>query len=216
MRSKFDEQLSELKKDLIETGALCEEALTLLAQTLATGDLRATRRIPAIESLIDRLDAQVEANCVKMLLQQQPVASDLRQITAGLKMITDFERIGDQAEDIAEILNQMRDLTPAETEDLRTMAENARQMVTECVDAYVRQDVKLAHSVMEHDEIVDEYFAKVKKDLIALIGAHPEEGEEAIDVLMLAKYLERIADHSVNVAEWVEFAVTGIHKGEIA
>ena len=155
---------------------------------------------------------EVENLCLKLLLQQQPVARDLRQISAALKMITDMERIGDQAEDIAEIITFLGGRGAENSNLLREMARSTIKMVTESVDAYVKHDTALADQVIAEDDTVDDYFARVKKDLIKRIAQDPDDGEFALDLLMIAKYFERIGDHATNIAEWVIFSVTGEHK----
>ena len=159
------------------------------------------------------MEREIESICLKLLLQQQPVAKDLRVISAALKMITDMERIGDQAEDIAEIITFLNGRTGEECHDIRLMAEATIKMVNDSIDAYVKRDVNLAKAVEDYDDVVDEAFLRVKKTLISMIAENSADGEYAIDLLMIAKYFERIGDHAVNVAEWVEFSVTGIHKG---
>ena len=212
MRSRFDEQLALLKRELIEMGALCEEVIALAAQSLAEGDTALSARVSLLDEEIDRKEREIESLCLKLLLQQQPVARDLRQISAALKMITDLERIGDQAEDIAEIVAFLGGRGTEDSELLRGMARSAIRMVSGSVDAYVKQDVPLAEKVIAEDDVVDDYFTRVKKALISRIAADPEDGEFALDVLMIAKYFERIGDHAVNIAEWVIFSVTGEHK----
>ena len=212
MRSRFDEQLALLKRELIEMGALCEEVIALAAQSLAEGDTALSARVSLLDEEIDRKEREIESLCLKLLLQQQPVARDLRQISAALKMITDMERIGDQAEDIAEIVAFLGGRGTEDSELLRDMARSAIRMVSGSVDAYVKQDVPLAEKVIAEDDVVDDYFTRVKKALISRIAADPEDGEFALDVLMIAKYFERIGDHAVNIAEWVIFSVTGEHK----
>lgn len=214
MRSRFDEQLSTLNKELIEMGAMCEEVISLAAGALVSGDTSVAERVAPLDSEIDHMERNIEALCLKLLLQQQPVASDLRQISAALKMITDMERIGDQASDIAEIISFLGGRTVSDCKYIRLMAQAAIKMVTESVDAFVRRDVSLAGRAAAHDDIVDDFFDKVKTSLIGMIAEKPEDGEYALDLLMIAKYFERIGDHAVNIAEWVEFSVTGIHKGE--
>ena len=201
MRSRFDEQLALLNRELIEMGALCEEVIALSAQALTEGNAELAARVAPLDQEIDRKEREIESLCLKLLLQQQPVAKDLRQISAALKMITDMERIGDQAEDIAEISNLLRE-----------MARSTIKMVTESVDAYVKHDTALADQVIAEDDTVDDYFARVKKDLIKRIAQDPDDGEFALDLLMIAKYFERIGDHATNIAEWVIFSVTGEHK----
>ena len=214
MRSRFDEQLALLNKELIEMGALCEEVIALAAQSLAEGSAALARRVAPLDAEIDRKEREIESLCLKLLLQQQPVARDLRQISAALKMITDMERIGDQAEDIAEIVVFLDGRGAESSELLRAMARSAIKMVTESVDAYVGRDVALAGQVIREDDVVDDYFARVKNALIGRIARDPSDGELALDLLMIAKYFERIGDHATNIAEWVIFSVTGEHKNE--
>ena len=214
MRSRFDEQLALLNKELIEMGALCEEVIALAAQSLAEGSAALARRVAPLDAEIDRKEREIESLCLKLLLQQQPVACDLRQISAALKMITDMERIGDQAEDIAEIVVFLDGRGAESSELLRAMARSAIKMVTESVDAYVGRDVALAGQVIREDDVVDDYFARVKSALIGRIAHDPSDGELALDLLMIAKYFERIGDHATNIAEWVIFSVTGEHKSE--
>lgn len=212
MRGRFDEQLMLLNKKMIEMGALCENVIAISAKALLEGDIDKAKTVKETGVGIDHMEREIEAICLKLLLQQQPVASDLRQISAALKMITDMERIGDQAEDIAEIIPFLSGRTGEECTEIREMAEVAINMVTNCVDAYVKQDLKLARSVYNHDDVVDACFDKVKTKLISMIAENTDNGEYAIDLLMIAKYFERIGDHAVNIAEWVEFSVTGEHK----
>ena len=213
MRNRFDEQLGLLNKKMIEMGAQCEELIAIVARALLNGDLESAEKVKPQGHEIDRMEREIESICLKLLLQQQPVAKDLRVISAALKMITDMERIGDQAEDIADIIPFLKGKTGAEFDDFKLMAEATCKMVTDSIDAYVRQDVKLAKSVLEHDDIVDDAFRKMKDTLIKMIADNNADGEYAIDLLMIAKYFERIGDHATNIAEWVEFSVTGVHKG---
>lgn len=212
MRSRFDEQLNTLNTEMIEMGALCEESIALASKALTTGDVSLAERVSSLSADIDQKERDIESRCMKLLLQQQPVARDLRQISAALKMITDMERIGDQAEDIAEIITYLEGRTAEETVHIRDMAAETISMVTDSVDAYVKKDTELAKSVIAHDDKVDEYFDKVKSRLIKMIAETPENGEYALDLLMIAKYFERIGDHATNIAEWVIFSVTGQHK----
>ena len=214
MRSKFDEQLSLLNRELIEMGALCEEVIERSSTALLTGNTALAQTVAPLDGEIDRKERAVESLCLKLLLQQQPVARDLRQISAALKMITDMERIGDQAEDIAEIIGFLKGRTGADCAYIGEMAAATIKMVTESVDAFVKRDLALAQAVSAYDDVVDDLFSKVKGSLIEMIRAHPADGEYAVDLLMIAKYFERIGDHAVNIAEWVEFSVTGNHKGE--
>lgn len=215
MRNRFDEQLALLNRELTQMGAMCEEAIAYAAKALTTGDASFIEKTVSIDNEIDEMERHIESLCLKLLLQQQPVAKDLRLISAALKMITDMERIGDQASDISEIIQFLGGRTGAECEDISLMAQAAIKMVTDSIDAFVKKDLDLAQAVIAHDDVVDDYFDKVKASLITMIAKIPEDGEYALDLLMIAKYFERIGDHAVNIAEWVEFSVTGVHKGEI-
>ena len=212
MRSRFDQQLALLNRELIEMGALCEEVIAAAAKALMEGDTVLAAQVTPRAAGIDQKERDIESLCLKLLLQQQPVASDLRQISAALKMITDMERIGDQAEDIAEIVTFLGGRGAENSALLREMARSTIKMVTESVDAYVRQNTALAEQVIAEDDVVDDYFTRVKRGLIERIAQDPTDGEFALDLLMIAKYFERIGDHAVNIAEWVIFSVTGEHK----
>ena len=212
MRSKFDEQLALLTRELIEMGALCEEVIALSSKALTELDKTLAAKVAPLDTEIDQKERTIESMCLKLLLQQQPVARDLRQISAALKMITDMERIGDQAEDIAEIISFIDGHTSENDTLMREMAKAVIQMVTESVDAYVKHDIALAEKVIADDDIVDDYFDSVKKKLIGSIARNPGDGEYALDILMIAKYFERIGDHATNIAEWVIFSITGVHK----
>ncbi len=213
MRKQFLEQLALLNRELIEMGAMCEEGIALAAKALLTGDTALAATMAPLDSAIDQKERTIEALCLKLLLQQQPVARDLRQISAALKMITDMERIGDQAEDICEIISFLAGRSCDDCVPIFEMAGAASRMVTESVDAFVRRDSELAASVIAYDDVVDGLFIKVKSSLISLIAVMPSEGEYALDLLMIAKYFERIGDHAVNIAEWVLFSLTGKHEG---
>ena len=215
MRNKFDEQLLQLNHEMIEMGALCEEVIALSSQALTEGDTALAAKVAPLDSEIDHKEREIENLCLKLLLRQQPVARDLRQISAALKMITDMERIGDQAEDIAEIVAFLDGRQAENDALLKEMAKAVIQMVTESVDAYVKCDIMLAKKVIAADDVVDEQFARVKQSLIGKIAADPADGEYALDLLMIAKYYERIGDHATNIAEWVIYSVTGTHKDEI-
>ena len=212
MRDLFQEQLNELKRELTMMGAACEEIIALASSALTEWDAELVQKVNTIGAQIDESERAIETICMKLLLRQQPVARDLRQISAAIKMITDMERIGDQAEDIVEIVPYMNAHPDEKYPNIREMAKAAQSMVTEAVDAYVKQDLELARKVMVHDDVVDDYFTQVKKDIIDMIATEPSQGEYALDLLMIAKYFERIGDHCTNIAEWVEFSVTGIHK----
>ena len=209
MRSKFDEQLDTLNRELITMGALCENAIAKSAKALTERDVSLAGTVPDLSAQIDQKERQIEGLCLKLLLQQQPVATDLRVISAALKMVTDMERIGDNSGDIAEIIT-VAELTAAdETEDISAMARAVIKMVTDSVDAFVAQDVAAAQAVIAYDDVVDGYFTKVKKLLIQRVRSAETDAEQALDLLMIVKYLERIGDHAVNIAKWVVFSITG-------
>ena len=214
MRNRFDEQLHTLNHELLEMGALIERAIRSATDALVKQDVEAALQAIAADKEVDQAERDIESLCLKLLLQQQPVARDLRLISSALKMITDMERIGDQASDIAELVIYLskepyiKDLT-----HLPQMAENAIRMVSGALDAYVRKDVVLAQQVMGMDDAIDALFVTVKDELIDLIRHDAAAGSQAIDLMMIAKYYERIGDHAQNIAEWVEYALTGRHKG---
>ena len=215
MRSRFDEQLKLLNRKMTEMGGECESIIAAAGKALLQGSAEDARRAQEQGHRIDQLEREIESICLKLLLQQQPVARDLRVISAALKMITDMERIGDQAEDIAEIVAFLGGRQAENDALLKEMAKAVIQMVTESVDAYVKCDIMLAKKVIAADDVVDEQFARVKQSLIGKIAADPADGEYALDLLMIAKYYERIGDHATNIAEWVIYSVTGTHKDEI-
>ena len=212
MRDFFQEQLNELNRELTRMGASCEEIIALASDALTDWDEALVKKVNIIGTQIDESERTIESICLKLLLRQQPVARDLRQISAAMKMITDMERIGDQAEDIVEIVPYMTVHPDEKFPKIREMARAAQAMVTEAVDAYVKQDLDMARKVMAHDDVVDNYFSQIKSGIIDIIAAEPAHGEYALDLLMIAKYFERIGDHCTNIAEWVEFSVTGIHE----
>ncbi|MBQ5850899.1 MAG: phosphate signaling complex protein PhoU [Lachnospiraceae bacterium] len=212
MRNRFDEQLFQLNKEIIEMGSMCESAIGKAVKALNTGDIELANNVINEGSSIDRMERAIESRCMKLLLHQQPVARDLRLISAALKMITDMERIGDQAEDIAEIITFLEGRIVGEMKLISGMAYKTMEMVTESVDAFVKKDMELAERVIEQDDIVDEFFSQIKQAIIKWIGNNPSDGEFALDLLMIAKYLERIGDHATNIAEWVIYSVTGVHK----
>lgn len=211
MRVQFDQQLDKLNVELITMGALCEEAIGLVADALARNAAVNTKEITLLEMKIDQKERDIESLCLKLLLQQQPVARDLRVISSALKMISDMERIGDQALDITETLRFITDTELESKSHIAEMAGAAGRMVTDAVAAFVSKDIHQARAVMAYDDKVDALFSQVRRDLIALIGENPQNGEICLDLLMIAKYFERIGDHAVNIAEWVEFSITGKH-----
>lgn len=214
MRNKFEEQLEQLNVELIEMGSLCEEVIYNASKALIDGDTVLAKNIFPKSGEIKQKERMIENLCLKLLLMQQPVARDLRQISSALKMITDMERIGDQAADIAEIIDLANIKASDNTGHINQMANATIKMVTESIDAYVKEDLQLAKAVIEYDDIVDDLFNEIKSDLISTLSTGRANGEYAVDLLMIAKYFERIGDHAVNIAEWVAFSITGKHKGE--
>ena len=207
---RFDEQLIELNDKLLEMGALVEKSIMITSKALIEQDVELAKNVAPEEKSIDRINKDIEALCLKLLLQQQPVARDLRLISAALKMITDLERIGDQAADISDIIIAMNGASYiTKLEHIPQMATATVKMVTESIDAFVKKDYTLAKSVIKYDDVVDELFDKVKFDLIDLIRSGNPNSEQAIDLLMIAKYFERIGDHARNVAKWVVFSIRG-------
>jgi len=213
MRSRFDEQLSLLNNSLIEMGALIEHAIARATKALVTQDADTAKSIIDGDEVIDEKEKEIESLCLKLILNQQPVARDLRQISTALKMITDMERIGDQAADISELCIYLAAQEYIKKLDhITQMAEATVKMVTDSIDAFVKKDLDLAQAVIDYDDVVDELYVSVKKDLIELVHADVNNGEQAFDLLQIAKYYERIGDHAVNIAEWVIFSITGKHK----
>ena len=213
MRSRFDEQLSLLNKKMIEMGTECESIINLSVKALIEGDTTCAETAKHLRGNIDHMERDIESICIKLLLQQQPVARDLRVISAAPKMITDMERIGDQAENITDIVASLNGRNDIGCENIRIMAEAAMKMVTKSIDAYVKQDMELSNDVINYDDVVDDAFDRVKQNLIKMISENVSDGEYALDLLMIAKYFEKIGDHAVNIAEWVEYSLTGVHKG---
>ncbi len=211
MRNRFDRQLEELHVELIKMGSMCEDVIRKTSKLLQSGDAKVAKEIRKEDSNIDEQERLVESLCLKLLLQQQPVAKDLRKVSAALKMITDMERIGDQASDIAEIIETTDFSVPANDVKLAKMAETTIAMVTESIDAYVKQDLKLVREVIARDDEVDDLFLEVRQE-IADEMAENRNPMSSLDLLMIAKYFERIGDHATNIAEWVEFSITGMHK----
>ena len=213
IRERFTAQLEELHNNLIDMGTLIETAINRATEALKNQDAAAARELIENDTVIDEKEKEIESQCLKLILRQQPVARDLGEISTALKMITDMERIGDHASDISEICihlsgqNYIKKL-----EHIPLMAEEASGMVRESIESFVKRDADLAHSVIVRDDVVDDLFLTVKKDLIALVHKNAENGDQAFDLLQIAKYYERIADHAVNIAEWVIFSITGKHK----
>ena len=215
MRSKFDEQLEELNVMLIDMGAMIEQAITHATSAIMQRDADLAKQAIAMDREIDQMEKDIEAMCLQLLLRQQPVARDLRLISAALKMITDMERIGDQAADISEIVTYLsKKKLIMKLEHIPQMAEATSKMVTESVEAYVKKDLKLAQKVIADDDVVDDLFNVLRTDLIEVIQKSKSKAEQALDILMIAKYFERIGDHATNIAEWVVFSITGKHAKE--
>lgn len=212
MRNKFDMQLDKMNQMLVQMGELCEKAIANATKAVADGNLEMAKIVIGEDEEIDQMEKDIERLCLKLLLQQQPVARDLRQISAALKMITDMERIGDQASDIAEILISAHANETTPIPYLTDMAAATSKMVTKSVQAFVEKDLELTRKVIVADDKVDELFDKVKEKLVSYLAKNDNSGERAIDMLMIAKYLERIGDHATNIAEWVEFSITGVHR----
>lgn len=214
MRNRFDAQLEQLHQKLIEMGNLCEQVISMTYKVLMDEDYDAARDIIEKDSQIDLKERDIEGMCLKLLLQQQPVASDLRRVSAALKMITDMERIGDQAADIAEIILTTGMKAPDLDIPIGQMAEATVRMVTDSVNAYVWQDLDAARQVIAYDDVVDALFTEVKELLVSQLDTNPRIHEHVMDILMIAKYYERIGDHATNISEWVEFSITGRHRGD--
>lgn len=212
MRNKFDSQLETLNLELITMGALCEDAISASVKAMLDGGDALCEKVFAADAEIDQKERDIEAICMKLLLQQQPVARDLRVISSALKMISDMERIGDQAADIAEIAKFIKNSSEKSRVHISDMASAAIKMVTDSVESFVKKDLSLAQRVMEYDDKVDNLFDCVRDELVCLISEDRANGEFCIDLLMIAKYLERIGDHAVNIAEWVEYSITGLHR----
>lgn len=211
MREHFEEELSKLSNALVEMGALCEDAISCAVKYLLKNDAQMKENAAEVEKQIDQKEREIETMCMRLLIQQQPVATDFRMITSALKMISDMERIGDQALDIAEIAEYVTDDIKSKI-NIKEMAETTVKMVMNSVDSYVRKDIDIANSVIGLDDTVDALFDKAKSELINVIRTENENAEGLLDLLMVAKYFERIGDHAENIAEWVIFAVTGNHK----
>ena len=215
MRNRFDRQLNELNGDLIQMGHMIELAIEMAVQALLHRDVKLAKKAIDYDHEVNQEERTIENLCFKLLLQQQPVARDLRVISAALKMITDMERIGDQAADISEVtIHLAKAGYEKNLKHIETMAEETSRMVVESVEAYVDQDKEKAEAVIRQDDVVDHLFTEARKDVIQIIRETPEEGEPATDLLMIAKYFERIGDHATNIAEWVLFSITGKRQTE--
>ena len=212
MRDQFMGQHKELHENMIQMGNLCEEAISAAAASLMERNPEQRNKAYQSDEQIDALERKIENLCLQLLLQQQPVAKDLRVISSALKMISDMERIGDQAADIAELAKYVADSKLPSKEHLQKMAKEAVQMVNESISAFVENDLEKARKVIEQDDQVDEIFDKIRMELPNMMARSEIEAREGLDILMAGKYLERIGDHAVNIAEWVEYSITGVHK----
>lgn len=214
MRNRFDEQLAQLNSEIIAMGTMIEQAIEAAVDALIHQNVEEARKAMESDTEIDRQEKEIENLCLRLLLQQQPVAKDLRVISAALKMITDMERIGDHAVDLSELTIVMSGKPyMKKLEHIEQMAKETMVMLISSLEAYVNKNQEQAKKVIDQDDVVDELFVKVKTELIELIRKNPENGEQAADLLMAAKYFERIGDHATNIAEWVIFSITGQHKG---
>lgn len=214
MREYYESQLAKLNTEMIQMGARCEDAISGAIQALLENNRALAEKVEGFELEIDQYERDIERLCMRLLLLQQPVATDLRVVSSALKMISDLERIGDQASDIAGITGYIEDEQLKSGTHIYEMARAASRMVTDSVDSFVRKDLGKARAVQKEDDIVDGLFDTVKNELVGQITEHPDLSGECLDLLMIAKYLERIGDHAVNVAEWVEYSITGAHAGE--
>ena len=212
MRMNFDRQLDHLNIELIKMGSLCEEAIGKIGIILTQNDMTLIEQVFELEEQTDRKHREIENLCMKLIMQQQPVAGDFRIVSSTFKMISDLERIGDQASDIAEILGYIGGKTSAVSAVIADMARACIKMLTDSIDSFVKRDADTAKKVIDYDDVVDDLFTKAKIEITEMIRNEPENGELCIDLLMIAKYFERIGDHTTNIAEWVQYAVTGKYK----
>jgi phosphate transport system protein len=215
MRNRFDRQLVQLNNELIEMGGMIEKAISDTVKALVNQDIELASNVIEYDEEIDHQEREIEQLCLKLLLQQQPVAKDLRLISAALKMITDMERIGDHATDISEITIELsKESYIKKLDHIQQMAKETMVMLVQSVEAFVNKDMDKARTVIVHDDVVDDLFNKVKAELIAMIHEDVNAGEQASDLLMAAKYFERIGDHATNISEWVIFSITGQHPDD--
>ena len=215
MRNRFDRQLVQLNNELIEMGGMIEKAISDTVKALVNQDIELASNVIEYDEEIDHQEREIEQLCLKLLLQQQPVAKDLRLISAALKMITDMERIGDHATDISEITIELsKESYIKKLDHIQQMAKETMVMLVQSVEAFVNKDMDKARAVIAHDDVVDDLFNKVKAELIAMIHEDVNAGEQASDLLLAAKYFERIGDHATNISEWVIFSITGQHPDD--
>ena len=215
MRNRFDRELVRLNNELIEMGSMIEKSIETAVKAMVNQDVELANRVIESDDEIDQQERQIEDLCLKLLLQQQPVAKDLRLISSALKMVTDMERIGDHATDISEITIALADKSYIKKlEHIQQMAKETMIMLVKSIEAFVNKDIEEADYVIKRDDVVDDLFSKVKTELVQMIHENVDVGEQATDLLMVAKYLERIGDHATNISEWVIFSITGTHPGE--
>lgn len=212
MRDAYEAQLSKLHREMTQMGAMCEQAISLAIEALVRNEPELLPQVFAVDAGIDRQERDIEAFCLRLLLQQQPVATDLRDVSAALKMVSDMERIGDQASDIAELTGTILKSGVKPLDGIREMAKEAIKMVNDSINSFTARDLNLARSVMDYDDVVDGWFDRIREELVMQIASDNTKGTYDIDFLMIAKYLERIADHATNIAEWVEYSITGIRS----
>ena len=211
MRAEYDRQLRELEEELFDMGSMCQQAVAFSGAVLIGDDETLREQVCSLEMEIDKKDRQIENICTGLLLRQTPVAGDLRFVSAALKIVSDMERIGDQAADIAELSRYIYEKPLLEKVHISDICCVVMNMVTDSVEALVKKDEILARKVIGDDDIADELFVRIKEELVSLIQENRTEPQEILDLLMAAKYFERVGDHAVNIAEWVEFTVTGMH-----
>ncbi len=214
MRNQIDNEIGALHKEVILMGNLCEGAIEKAARALLENDANSAKEAIQLEDKINVKDREIEDICMTFLLKQHPVAKDLRKISATLKMLTDLERIGDQARDIAEIVLNNDLSNYKNSSHIQSLATATTKMVKDIIDAYVKNDMEVCDNVIKYDNIIDDLFDAMKKDIIEIVKSNNQETENAIFLLMIAKYFERIGDHACNIAEWVEFSITGRHRRE--
>lgn len=212
MRTYFERELEELHNELIKMGGMVEQAITRSIEALEPGKREQARQVAQGDKIIDDMEQDIESRCLRLMLRQQPVARDLRAISTAIKMVTDMERIGDQAADIADIVLRYDGEISGISQHIPAMADAAVGMVSDSIRSFVQNDLALAQEVIARDDVVDGYFAQVKEELIACLKSESSDADRALDAMMIAKYLERIGDHAVNICEWVEFGDTGVHK----
>ncbi len=213
MRVRFDEQLDLLHKELIAMGSLCESAIAMSAKALTESNVKIADQVFDLASRIDQKEREIEGMCMRLLLHQQPVAKDLRTVSSALKMVTDMERIGDNSGDIAEIVTMANIQKGHDKLAIHDMAQATIKMVTDSINAFVKRDTGLAKAVVAYDDVVDQHFNRIKEQLIDGLSRHGTDGEYALDLLMIAKYFERIGDHAAEIARWVLFSITGNKEG---